>query len=129
MPGNGPTNARTLMKVPQADYSIPPTRVLNVSQHEDLPIKLHVSNPKEKGQYTTLSYCWRGKQPITTTIANLGTNIQGLQSHLLPKTILDGIKVTRKLGIRYFWVNALCIVQDDTLDKLEEIPKMGSQYI
>lgn len=34
----------------------------------------------------------------------------------------------RKVGIPYLWVDALCIIQDDENDKLDQIAKMGSIY-
>jgi hypothetical protein len=36
--------------------------------------------------------------------------------------------VTRDLGIRYLWVDSLCIAQDDEADKSEEIKNMGRIY-
>jgi len=46
----------------------------------------------------------------------------------LPKTIRDAIEITRQLGIRYIWIDALCIVQDDRLDWASESAKMGAIY-
>lgn len=31
----------------------------------------------------------------------------------LPKVIQDAIELTRRLGLRYIWIESLCIVQDD----------------
>jgi hypothetical protein len=42
---------------PRRTIPLLPKRVLDVRQYEDLPVKLHISRPKEKGRYTTLSYC------------------------------------------------------------------------
>lgn len=46
----------------------------------------------------------------------------------LPKTIQDAVKVTLGVGLRYLWVDAICIVQDDTEDKLDQISKMHLVY-
>ena len=44
----------------------------------------------------------------------------------LPKTLQDAIWVTRKLGFRFLWVDALCIILDSTADKIAEIGRMGT---
>jgi hypothetical protein len=46
----------------------------------------------------------------------------------LAQTLRDAIDVTRKLGIRYLWVDALCIIQDNVTDKSREIERMGKVY-
>lgn len=46
----------------------------------------------------------------------------------LPGTLRDAIKVTRKLGLRYLWIDALCIFQDSDEDKGREIERMRDVY-
>ncbi len=46
----------------------------------------------------------------------------------LPKTIQDGIFTCRRLGVRYFWVDRLCIIQDDVEDTTKEISVMAEIY-
>lgn len=46
----------------------------------------------------------------------------------LPRTFSDTISVVRKLGIRYLWINSLCIVQDSTADWELEASRMGDYY-
>jgi hypothetical protein len=46
----------------------------------------------------------------------------------LPQTISDAIEVCRKVGIRYIWIDALCIIQNSDEDKLNEISQMGRIY-
>lgn len=40
----------------------------------------------------------------------------------------EAFEVTRQLGIRYIWIDALCIVQDDKLDWAAEVAKMHNVY-
>jgi hypothetical protein len=49
---------------------------------------------------------------------------------VLPRTIQDAISVTRRLGVRFLWVDALCIVQDSIngQDWIDESSKMASIY-
>lgn len=46
----------------------------------------------------------------------------------MPKTYHDAILITRHLGIRYLWVDALCIIQDDPEDWRRESAKMRNIY-
>ena len=104
-----------------------PRRVLDVGA-DNSTIRLHESLKNEKAQYATLSYCWgSGVQQLTTTTSNLHDHMLALPRHL-PKTISDAVEVCRKAGIRYLWVDAFCIIQDDSSDKSNEIAKMGSIY-
>jgi Heterokaryon incompatibility protein (HET) len=47
---------------------------------------------------------------------------------VLPNTIRDAIGITRLLKIRYFWVDALCILQDDESQKHADIEKMAGIF-
>jgi hypothetical protein len=51
-----------------------------------------------------------------------------LPFEILPKTLQDAIIVTSKLNIHYLWVDALCIIQDDTEDMAREISQMAQIY-
>ncbi|PMD22407.1 hypothetical protein NA56DRAFT_570691, partial [Hyaloscypha hepaticicola] len=49
----------------------------------------------------------------------------------MPHTFRDAITVARKLGIRFLWIDALCIVQPsygDNTEWLEEGSRMGIIY-
>jgi hypothetical protein len=46
----------------------------------------------------------------------------------LPKTIQDALHITRTIGERYLWVDALCIVQDDKIDVQRTVHKMDEIY-
>lgn len=63
-----------------------------------------------------------------TTKATLGAHMDGIELGTLSQTVQDAILVTRKLGVRYLWVDALCIVQDDESSKNKEIDRMGKVY-
>ncbi|OCK77989.1 HET-domain-containing protein, partial [Lepidopterella palustris CBS 459.81] len=109
--------------------SILPTRVLDLglsNAGSDRTVKLHNSCGGQ-GSYVALSYCWGGPQFMTVK-ANVVESYEGLPIHRLAKSIQDAIFVTRQLGIRYLWVDALCIIQDCLEDKYREIGKMSSIY-
>ncbi|KAG5661367.1 hypothetical protein KAF25_005489 [Fusarium avenaceum] len=48
-------------------------------------------------------------------------------SHL-PKTHQDAIRLTQELGIRYIWIDSICIIQDDKEDWDHESANMLSVY-
>lgn len=68
-------------------------------------------------KYVALSYVWGSSQVTKTTMKNLAEFMEkGSLSKpeiVLPKSIDDAIFITRELGIRYIWIDSLCIVQDD----------------
>ncbi|KAE9966282.1 hypothetical protein BLS_007115 [Venturia inaequalis] len=41
---------------------------------------------------------------------------------------MDAVRITRELKLRFLWIDALCIVQDDRLDWQRESAKMGAIY-
>ena len=53
---------------------------------------------------------------------------RGIKLTQIPQTILDAIWITRLLGIKYLWVDSLCIIQDDAQDVTCEIDSMGGVY-
>lgn len=101
-----------------------PTRVLDVTDADN--IKLLISSGRAR--YAALSYCWGGAQPHATTLQTVGEYIRHIPGLYLPRTVHDAIKVTRELGLRYLWVDALCIIQDSSEDKSKEISHMNVIY-
>jgi hypothetical protein len=86
-------------------------------------------------QYVALSYVW-GRIPdvLETTKANFqsfqepGALASPNLSGRLPKTVQDGIVLTKAVGQRYLWVDRLCIVQDDFANKKQQLDNMASIY-
>lgn len=106
-----------------------PSRVIDVGSMESFDdIKLVLSHGKS-ARYLALSYCWgTGAAMIQTTSSSLATWTEGIPWHQLPKTFQDAIAITRKLEIQYVWIDALCIVQDDTQDWEFESANMANVY-
>ena len=46
----------------------------------------------------------------------------------LPNTLANAISITRRLGLQFLWIDALCIVQDDDRDWQRESAKMAEVY-
>lgn len=98
-----------------------PTRVIDSS--DPVRPRLYITNGTED-HYVALSYVWGEKQPHRTTTKNLKSYIQGIPLKCIPKTIMDAITVTRKLGFHYLWVDSFCIIQDSKDDKAQEIARI-----
>ncbi|KAI1103949.1 HET-domain-containing protein [Jackrogersella minutella] len=121
---------------PQCQLSSPtslPSRVLHISSGdgESFPrVQLLVTTKKQmKGKYAALSYCWGGPQPFQLTKDNIDTlQKEVIEGASLPQALKDAVNVTHLLGLRYLWIDALCIVQDDPEDKRREISQMCAIY-
>jgi hypothetical protein len=61
-------------------------------------------------------------------VANLKDRKSGIAIADMPRIFQDAVAVTRKLGLRYLWIDSLCIIQGQGGDWLIEAPKMGSYY-
>ncbi|KAI4201731.1 MAG: hypothetical protein LQ350_003085 [Teloschistes chrysophthalmus] len=53
---------------------------------------------------------------------------RGIPLSGLPRTFQDAIFVTRKLGVRFLWIDSLCIIQNSPADWDEESEKMRYVY-
>ncbi|KAK1830907.1 heterokaryon incompatibility protein-domain-containing protein [Podospora conica] len=107
-----------------------PTRILDLDPAglSDGMIRLSPGAGLDGQVYAALSHCW-GKAPVVrTTKASLPLFTQGVDPSTLSKTFMDAISLTRNLGIRYLWIDSLCIVQDDALDWEREAARMALVY-
>jgi hypothetical protein len=114
-----------------SESSFLPRRVIDVGEREEKAnslIRLHESVLDERAQYTTLSHRWGKKIAQRTTRKNIASHCIGIDTNLLPQSFRDAITVTRKLGVRYLWIDAICIIQDDYADWSEQAPLMGKIY-
>jgi hypothetical protein len=62
------------------------------------------------------------------TLSTLEAKTKSIEMSSLPQSLQDAVKVTRKLGLRYIWIDALCIIQDSKEDKERELKKMAQIY-
>ncbi|KIO04101.1 hypothetical protein M404DRAFT_15602 [Pisolithus tinctorius Marx 270] len=82
-------------------------------------------------RYVALSYVWGGPGDYywtTTKNINSRGHPTGLDAGILPATIRDAIHLTRRIGERYLWIGALCILQDSPADKGTQICIMDLIY-
>ncbi|KAF5674082.1 hypothetical protein FCIRC_7851 [Fusarium circinatum] len=109
-----------------------PTRLLDVGETNDLLVKLveaKSGTTLQSVDYLILSYCWgSGNEKSKTTETNIDIRLRGFSVSDLSKTIQDAILLTRLMGFRYLWVDAICIIQGPTGDFSSESPRMGDYY-
>jgi Heterokaryon incompatibility protein (HET) len=108
-----------------------PTRVIDVQTDGVSGWRLQVSASdfNRDTRYMTLSHRWGEIPFLTLTRKNLHDLYTGLPLSNLPRTFQDAIAVVRRFGIRYLWIDSLCIIQDSMEDWLAESEKMKDVYI
>ena len=106
-----------------------PTRVLNVGTDESQDsISLYEPEDQDSEKYLALSHCWGKSLIITTTKKELNNRLRSIPLSDLPNTFRDAVKITRRLNIKYLWIDALCIIQDDYEDWRREAAQMHRVY-
>lgn len=106
-----------------------PTRVLDVeAESSSYIVKLVETTSGQRGSYIALSHCWDSYNSFITTRDNLAAMKGGFFPENAPSTFKDAITMTRKLGIRYLWIDSLCIIQGDANDWETESSRMSNIY-
>lgn len=81
-------------------------------------------------KFAALSYCWGEAKNFLTKRDNVNRLREeaAFAKITLPATIRDAITLTSRIGLRYLWVDALCIIQDDPAHKAVQLPQMHRIY-
>ncbi|ROW06768.1 hypothetical protein VMCG_04149 [Cytospora schulzeri] len=91
--------------------------------------KIPNSNTDVCPGYAALSYSWGGEANFVSTMKTINSfEEDGIEIKNLPQTVQDAIFCTKQIGLRYLWVDALCIIQDDSSDKRRQIPQIRSTF-
>jgi hypothetical protein len=94
----------------------------------DLQGDAHLIDATGEEVFVALSYSWGGESASMLT-ADTEKQLRGqLPSEALPPTMRDAVFITNKLGIRYLWIDAICIFQDSEDDFIAENRKMRDIY-
>ncbi|CZR66711.1 uncharacterized protein PAC_16612 [Phialocephala subalpina] len=110
-----------------------PTRLIDLGSrdHESSTAKLVITSQCQiSGQYVSLSHRWGDGNFLKLTSETLPQLMDAIEISTYPnsKTFADAFGVTRALGIRYIWVDSLCIIQDSPEDWLCESNMMLMVY-
>ncbi|KAL6407071.1 hypothetical protein AUP68_09897 [Ilyonectria robusta] len=108
-----------------------PKRVIVVGNdsNDDIHLFEHDDSTQRINEpYIALSHCWGLSQHLVSKKSTIDGWKRNIPHNALPPTFQDAVSITRKLGIRYVWIDSLCIVQDDKNDWEIEAAKMASIY-
>lgn len=73
-----------------------------------------------RNPYVALSYCWGNVPFLTLTSSTIEALKSSIPMYSLPQTVRDAIMIVRRLGIRYLWVDSLCIIQGSDKEAHED---------
>jgi hypothetical protein len=109
-----------------------PTRLIDVGLPGNIQLPQLILSSELKSEsnnsYATLSHRWTSTHVVKLESSNIDSFRQCIPSESLSRTFVDAITVTRALGIRYLWIDSLCIIQDSLADWQSESAKMESVY-
>ena len=110
-----------------------PTRLIEVAScPSDSDDELHLRIAGEHSPdipYMTLSHCWGKSEFLKLTKATSQRLRDGFSgADTLSKTFQDAITICQELGVRYLWIDSLCIFQDSNEDWQCEAAQMGQVY-
>ncbi|RMJ14188.1 hypothetical protein CDV36_006142 [Fusarium kuroshium] len=118
---------------PSSKQSWLPTRLIDVgpawsAQDPKVVMASSLSSSSPSPLYISLSHRWTTDNMLKLKKANINDFMQRIRPADLPFTFHDAIRLCRNLGIRYIWIDSLCIIQDSKKDWLKESSNMGKVY-
>ncbi|KAK0715442.1 heterokaryon incompatibility protein-domain-containing protein, partial [Lasiosphaeris hirsuta] len=108
-----------------ADAYLQAFRLIDVTKR-----KIVLAQPDD--EYVALSYVW-GRDPFLRLLRSNESDLfldgsLGRDNNPVPKTISHALEAVSRLGMRYLWVDALCIMQDNHAEKATAISAMDLIY-
>ncbi|KAI3319883.1 HET-domain-containing protein [Xylariaceae sp. AK1471] len=105
-----------------------PTRVIDVGPPDGSQELVLRPGRGLQGRYIALTHRWGVSVTMKSTKQSLSEWLKCIKFQCLTKVMQDAVTVTRKLGIRYLWIDALCIIQDSHSDWSVEACDMARIY-
>ncbi|KAI1760993.1 heterokaryon incompatibility protein-domain-containing protein [Hypoxylon sp. FL1150] len=94
-------------------------------------LKLVESSAVQITDYAALSYCWgkcAGDDLLLATASTLEKLQSGIAVSDLPPALKDAVEVCFRLGLKFLWIDSLCILQDSPDDWRDQAAKMADVY-
>ncbi|RAL62017.1 hypothetical protein DID88_002506 [Monilinia fructigena] len=104
-----------------------PTRLINVGSTDTNPI-LDENSDRGDCEWIALSYLWGGDGYLKLEEQTYESLKNGIPVEDFPATLRDAVLITRELGLKYIWIDALCIRQDSKDDWKAEAGRMRDVY-
>ncbi|KAI8960731.1 HET-domain-containing protein [Daldinia sp. FL1419] len=107
-----------------------PTRVLDIGESPGWTRLVQTQHLGLREPYLALSYCWgpNVRHTVELTDQNFTTFLELIDESILTKTHQECIAIARQLGIRYVWIDSLCIIQGNLEDWIYESERMAEVY-
>ncbi|KAJ8108688.1 hypothetical protein OPT61_g7997 [Boeremia exigua] len=111
-----------------------PSRLLDCSPNDSPEADcrlLETATSSVHEPYMTLSHCWGDVDCLKLTTENRAQMMKSTPLSTMPKLYQDAVLVTRALGVRYLWIDSLCIIQegDQLEDWFREVKMMDQIYL
>jgi hypothetical protein len=108
--------------------SFRPTRLLDVFDLDHPRLDTGDSPESQNFEFLTLSHCWGSGTFFKLQQRNIADMIREIPAERLSQTFRDAMAITKALGYRYLWIDALCIIQDSKEDWSKEVHLMAKVY-
>ncbi|KAJ4861465.1 heterokaryon incompatibility protein (HET) domain-containing protein [Trichoderma breve] len=113
-----------------SDAEFVPNRLLYLGDSRTDSNILELVEKAAAVSYAALSHRWTKETPAKSLLTSnfLDRKQNGMPIAYLPRMMQDVVRVLRRLGIEYIWIDCLCIIQDDKDDWKREAALMASIY-
>jgi hypothetical protein len=107
-----------------------PTRIIDVGDPANGKAIRLIYTQGMREQYIALSYCWGviASDILTLNAKTHQSMTYAIRESDLSKTHKEVLQLARAFGIRYVWIDALCIIQGDADDWERESKTMADVY-
>ncbi|KAE9363831.1 HET-domain-containing protein [Stipitochalara longipes BDJ] len=116
-------------KCPPPKTSPLPTRLIDLGTSEAPSILIYETKPGDSLPFIALSHPWGpGPDHFCTYRSNLDDYKKNISFDKLPATFQHAVTTTRELGLRYLWIDSICIIQGPDGDFAQEATRMEDVF-
>ena len=113
---------------PRPNQELAIIRLLHLHR-KNTEVAARLVNYADDVEYLALSHCWGDQHHVPKLLrATEATMKKGINLSGFPRTFLDAMEITIRLGYKYLWVDSLCIMQDVEEDWRQQSSVMSLVY-